>query len=106
MPSVGENEEENTNAENRNVDKIHSGIGMVRETKRELRVYYTNARSVRNKIEELKCLACTEKLDIILISETWININNKDLAADYSIEGMYNNDRLDGRRDGVLIYMK
>ena len=75
----------------------------------DLRVYYTNSRSLGNKMNELRALVCTEKLDIIAITETWINLENKHYKTEYSIIGynLYNTDRNSGNRGGgVAVYVR
>jgi hypothetical protein len=63
-----------------------------------------NARSVINKIDDLRVIANTENLDIICITESWANNNVAD--AELSIPG-YNitrNDRENKRGGGILLY--
>lgn len=38
-----------------------------------LKIVYINARSIKNKMDEIEILANGEKADIIIITETWIN---------------------------------
>ena len=45
------------------------GHGSGREVQ-GLSVFYTNSRSIMNKMETLRVIACTEELDIIGITET------------------------------------
>ena len=40
-------------------------------------VSYTNSRSVINKIDILRGITCIEELDIIGITETWLDIVGK-----------------------------
>ncbi len=51
-----------------------------------MKVYYTNYRSLRNKIDLLRGKGCVENFDIIAITETWIDINSKNLS-EFKIEG-------------------
>ncbi len=64
-----------------------------------LKVYYTNCRSLRNKINLLRGKACVENFDIIAITETWIDINSKNFLSEFKIEGyeLFHEDRK-GRR--------
>ncbi len=48
-----------------------------------LKVYYTNCRSLRNKIDLLRGKACVENFDIIAITETWIDINSKNFLSEF-----------------------
>ena len=43
----------------------------------ELSVFYANSRSVINKTETLGGTECTEELDIIGITQTWLDIAGK-----------------------------
>jgi hypothetical protein len=58
-------------------------------------VWYTNARSLSSKIEELRATAASEKPDVILLTETWYSTENS--VAEMAIEG-YNLDT-DLRKD-------
>lgn len=53
-----------------------------------LKCFYTNARSLRNKKDELVSYAIVEDLDIICITETWINeFSYGDSLNEYEIDG-------------------
>lgn len=71
---------------------------------------YTNARSVVNKIDELKIYASLTQPDIIAITETWTNdsVSNHFLTLpDYAIISRHDrNDTQNGRGGGILIYAK
>ena len=41
----------------------------------KLSVYYTNCRSILNKIDLLRELVCVEKFDIIALTETWLDMS-------------------------------
>ena len=74
-----------------------------------LRVLYTNSRSLGNKINELRAIAASEKPDILCISESWINLQNKHFKAEYVIEGykLFNTDRAGNKKGGgVVMYVK
>ena len=78
-------------------------------TREGLSVYYTNSRSLGNKINELRAIAASEKPDILCISESWINLQYKHFKAEYVIEGyrLFNTDRAGNRKGGgVVIYVK
>ena len=45
--------------------------------KSSLKVYYTNCRSIVNKIDFLRGLTSVENLDIIALTETWLNMSGK-----------------------------
>ncbi len=52
-----------------------------------LKVYYTNCRSLRNKIDLLRGKVCVENFDIIAVTETWIDTNSKNFLSEFKIEG-------------------
>ena len=53
----------------------------------ELSVFYTNNRSVINMIDTLNGIACVEELDIISITETWLDIAGKIFLPEVGIDG-------------------
>ncbi len=63
--------------------------------KGDLKVYYTNSRSLRNKINLLRGKACVEEFDIIALTETWIDTAGKKLLSEYKTEGyqLFHEDR-------------
>ena len=70
---------------------------------------YTNARSIVNKIQELKLLAADCSPDVIAVSESWTHcaISNQYLSIpNYSIVARHDrNDTQNGRGGGLLIYV-
>ena len=70
-----------------------------------LRVLYCNARSVRNKLDDLKGLLACEVIHIIGITESWTS--DEDLATFLNINGflLFRKDRIGKRGGGVLIYV-
>ncbi len=57
------------------------------ERKGDLKVYYTNSRNLRNKMDLLREKACVEQFDIIALTETWMNTASKNFLLEYEIEG-------------------
>ncbi len=57
------------------------------ERKGDLKVYYTNSRSLRNKIDLLRGRACVEEFDIIALTETWIDTACKNFLSKYKRRG-------------------
>ncbi len=51
-----------------------------------LTTYYTNSRSLRNKIDLLKGKECVEEFDVMAITETWVDTANKNFLSEYEIE--------------------
>ena len=81
-----------------------------RQTKTGLRVIFTNAQSINNKIDEMRALVAMKKPDILAITETWTNdsIGNSFLEID-GFEIVAREDRRDtegGRGGGILVYTK
>ena len=74
-----------------------------------LSILYTNARSIVNKIQELKLLAHNSQPHIIAITESWThpNIANSYLhIPNYYIAARHDrNDTQNGRGGGILIYV-
>ena len=76
--------------------------------KKYLKVYYTNCRSVRNKMDLLKGISCVEKPDIIALTETWLNSAGRDFKTEFEIEGynVFNKDREGRNGGGVAIFVR
>ena len=62
---------------------------------------------MRNKIDELRCLIKTEPVNVIAVTETFIDSTNIDLLSEYDIEGfkLFNKDRVNRRGGGVALYV-
>ena len=67
-----------------------------------------NARSLRNKFSDLEALVALEDYDIIGITETWLNTDQRDYLAEYCLPGykMFNCERVNRAGGGVLLYIK
>ena len=76
--------------------------------KQGLRILYTNARSIVNKVQELKLYVLNVDPDVIIITETWTHsaISNDFLnIPNYYITARHDrSDTLNGRGGGILIY--
>ncbi|XP_069168696.1 uncharacterized protein [Procambarus clarkii] len=72
-----------------------------------LGVYYTDSGGLRNEIDELGALVCTEKMDIVALAETWMSVENRELLAECQVYGfkLFRADRCIGRGGGVAIYV-
>ena len=75
-----------------------------------LKIMYTNARSVVNKIQELKLIVFNVQPDIIALTETWTheNITNHYLSIPnyYIASRQDRRDTNNGRGGGIIIYVK
>ena len=69
---------------------------------------YLNARSIRNKISLLEAYVTAEDPDIIGITETWLDLDGKDVKQLYSLEGynLFHKDRKDRGGGGVALYVR
>ena len=86
--------------------KIYRGINSNRGEKETLKVFYCNARSIRNKMEELRGVIAMEDLDIIGITESWAN--TEDMPDFFEIKGfnLFRRDRVNKKGGGVLLYVR
>ena len=75
-----------------------------------MKVLYTNARSIVNKVDELRIFANISEPDVIALTESWTNpnITNQFLnIPNYDIVARHDrNDTRNGRGGGILIYVK
>ncbi|MBW6351538.1 endonuclease/exonuclease/phosphatase family protein, partial [Pseudomonas aeruginosa] len=73
-----------------------------------LKVFYANARSIRNKFSDLEELVFTENYDVIGITESWLNTEDRDFLAEYSLPGyvMFEKSRINRNGGGILLYIK
>ena len=79
------------------------------ESCRELKVYFTNARSLRNKFDELESCAITYNYDIIFICESWINEKMfGDFRREYELNDyeMHLYQRENKKGGGVIMYIR
>ena len=65
-------------------------------------------RSLRNKFSDLKCLATTENIHVIAITESFIKTNTIDLPSEYNLASykLFLRDRHQGRGGGIALYVK
>ena len=88
--------------------------GMSNETEQAsrkvgLKCFYVNARSLRNKKDELLSYIVEENLDIVCITEAWINEEKfRESRKEYEVDGyvMYLHQRAGRIGGGVVIYVK
>ncbi|XP_059845547.1 uncharacterized protein LOC132404945 [Hypanus sabinus] len=71
----------------------------------ELKVLYMNARSIRNKVDELEAQLEIGKYNVVGITETWLQA---DRAWEMNIQGYtsYRKERLTGRGGGVALLLR
>ena len=67
-----------------------------------------NARSIRNKFSEFRALIASVVLDIVCITETWINTEQVDFEGEFNLPGytLVRKDRVTRKGGGVLIYVR
>ncbi|MCP4268390.1 MAG: hypothetical protein GY777_22910, partial [Candidatus Brocadiaceae bacterium] len=63
---------------------------------------------MRNKFSDLEALALFENYDIIGVTESWINTEERDFLAEFAIPGycLFNSERKNKVGGGVLLYVK
>ena len=73
-----------------------------------LRVLQLNARSLRNKFNELKSIIAVHNYDIVAVTETWFNFQLRDLVGEFDIAGykLFSKERSDKIGGGVALYIK
>ena len=73
-----------------------------------LKACYINARSLRNKFEDLQVLASTHDYDIIGVTESWLNTENRDFIAEYKLPGfsIFSCERTNRIGGGVILYVR
>ena len=70
------------------------------------RICFFNARSIRNKFENIRCDYKMGKADCIMISETWLQHEDGD-HHDYSLAGFQNKRSLNSQRGrGTMVFYK
>src|SRR5215813_3014492 len=72
----------------------------------KLSFYYTNARSIRNKLNEFKAELHEIQPDIVGISETWLTDKDSDLIMNNTGYAIIRRDRVDRKDGGVMIMIK
>ncbi|XP_069158943.1 uncharacterized protein [Procambarus clarkii] len=72
-----------------------------------LGVYCTSSGGLRDEVDELSALVCTEKIDVVALTEAWMNVESGELLAEYQICGfrLFHTDGCIGRGGGVAMYV-
>ena len=110
--STGEKQEEQQKRKGDRVRVGHRVSGAKEQEHKTIKILYTNAQSVQNKIQELEVLASELDPDLILLTETWCNENIPDAAlylSGYCLETDLRRDRQDtgnGIGGGLLVYAR
>ena len=67
-----------------------------------------NARSIRNKWLEFQAMISTESVEIIGITETWVDTAGRDFEGEYRLPGysLFHQDRAGRAGGGVMLYAK
>ena len=81
--------------------------GMNRNSKRVVKACHFNARSLRNKFEDLEALAAMDQYDIIGVTESWLDTSNRDFIAEYNLPGytIFSCERENRTGGGVILYV-
>ena len=70
------------------------------------KIYFTNARSINNKINEIEVELKCNNIQVALITETWLNENIPSQAIEISGYTSIRKDRQGRRGGGILLYLK
>ena len=67
-----------------------------------------NARSIRNKWVDFLAMITTTPVEIIGITETWVDTSVRDFEAEYRLPGyaLFHQDRVGRAGGGVMLYVK
>ena len=82
---------------------------LVNNSSSKIKVYQTNARSLRNKFTELSSLVASQNFDIICITESWVSESvNRDFLSEYELNGYnaYFYQRENRQGGGIILYVK
>ncbi len=71
-----------------------------------IRIYYANARSLKNKLAELELLVRSCEYDIVAFCETWLDNSVPDALLSHGFYAVIRMDRLDRRGGGVLLLVR
>lgn len=78
-------------------------------TIRNLKVFFCNVRSIRNKFKDFILPdILEEEYDILAYAESWLNCSHRDFISEYSVPGydIFFKERVNKRGGGVLCYVK
>src|SRR6218665_2109397 len=90
-----------TGTQNRNAEQNK----LYAKDRYDLTCYYTNARSVFNKLTEVKHLVRQNNLNIIGITETWVSEEMTDAELHLEHFDLYRRDRIGRIGGGVMLYI-
>jgi hypothetical protein len=76
------------------------------ETNNGIVILYANARSIRNKLDEIKAMTMIYSPDILAICETWLASNEVNYYNLDGYEGVFNCRNSDNRGGSTLFYIK
>ena len=73
-----------------------------------IKVCYVNARSLRNKFEDLEALASMETYHVIGVTESWLDTSNRDFIAEYSLPNytIFSCERENRIGGGAILYVQ
>jgi len=93
----------------KSIGNIIDKVNVENEERRNLSIIYLNARSIINKIDELRILAREHKPDIIGVVETWLNENIYDREVEIDDYCIIRKDRINDNKlvgGGIVIYVQ
>ena len=68
-----------------NMTGLKKNPASVDESVNDIRVSYTNSRSIRNKMDLLRGVASVEIVDVIAFTETWLDSAVKNFATEFEM---------------------
>nr|CAH7725443.1 unnamed protein product [Callosobruchus chinensis] len=74
------------------------------QPRRRLDLVYMNIRSLQNKLEDLQCFVKKEDCDVLLLTETWLKVNETFLYDIRNYKALHS--CRDGRGGGASVYVK
>ena len=73
-----------------------------------LKVLLLNARSIRNKFQDIQALVLMEEPALVAITESWMKTSKRDFEGEFAISGyqLFHKDRDNREGGGVMLYVK
>ena len=69
-------------------------------------VLLLNARSILNKVSDLQALMLTYSVDIIAMTESWLDVHYQDIELHLESYNVFRKDRCNKRGGGMLIAVR
>lgn len=89
----------------RSIDSISNMVKILSKQKNGLKICHINAQSLRNKIDEFRSIFENSNIDLISISETWLNSHVDDSLMSLNGYKLFRSDR-GTHGGGVAVYVR